>query len=224
MTHTFSVRERYYLILSAVFTLIAVFSNIISIKMVTLPFLNIDIPAGLLTYPFTFLISDLVTEIYGVSKAKWMVYVALGMNIFSIGILELALWLPTNNEEHQKAFQIVLGLGSLRIISSFISYIAAQIVDIQIYAYIKKLTGSRYLWLRNNLSTWVSQLIDTVVIDMLYLYWGLGMTFQEVLPIMVFSYLYKSAFSFLSTPLLYLGVSLIQKERPLMLKARTQRS
>lgn len=224
MSNTLSRMEKSYLVLCTSFTLIAVFSNIISIKLVTLPYLNIQIPAGLLIYPLTFLLSDLVTEIFGVAKAKWMVYVALGMNIFSIGILELALWLPTSNEEHQKAFQIVLGLGTLRIVSSLISYIIAQIVDIQVYASIKKRTGSRYLWLRNNLSTCISQMIDTILIDILYLYWGLGMAFQDVLPIMVFSYLYKAVFSFLLTPLLYSGVSFLQNGTPLFLRIRTQKS
>ena len=128
--------EKLYHAICAVFCVIVVFSNIISAKMVVLPYLNFSIPAGLITYPLTFLLSDLVTEIYGVKKAKLMIYIALGMNLLSFGIIELSLWLPTETFESQNAFREVLGLSGLRIISSLTAYVIAQIVDIQLYALI----------------------------------------------------------------------------------------
>ena len=158
--------------------------------MVILPFLAISIPAGLVTYPLTFLLSDLVTEIYGAKMAKMMVYIALGMNLLSFGIIQLGILLPTAGIEEQKAFDGVLGLSGLRIFSSLISYLTSQLVDIKLYAAIKRWTGSKFLWLRNNASTCISQLVDTVMIDLIFLWWGLGMNMVEILPIMIFSYLY----------------------------------
>lgn len=200
-----------YQILSTSFAVIVVISNIISVKMVKLPlFGDFSIPVGLITYPLTFLLSDLVTEIYGAKKAKLMVYVALGMNLVSFGIIELALVIPAHSAEEQRAFQAIMGLSGLRIFSSLAAYIAAQVVDIQLYAWIKRLTNSRFLWLRNNGSTFASQIVDTVIVDLIFLWWGLSMPMAEVVPIMVFAYAYKAFFSLAGTPLFYLCVYMVR--------------
>jgi uncharacterized integral membrane protein (TIGR00697 family) len=199
-----------YQTICAAFCVIVVMSNILSAKMILVPFLDLIIPAGLVTYPLTFLLSDLVTEVFGARRAKLMVYIALGMSLLSFVMIQIGLMLPTSQMEEQKAFQAVLGLSGLRIFSSLISYVTSQIVDIQIYAAIKRWTGPQMLWLRNNASTCISQLVDTVMIDIIFLWWGLGMAMDEVAPIMFFSYIYKAFFSVACTPLFYLFVFLIK--------------
>jgi len=201
-----------YQILSAAFCVIVVISNIISIKMVSLPFFNFSIPAGLVTYPLTFLLSNLVTEIFGAKEARMMVYTAFVMSLLSFGMIQFALLLPTDTLEDQSTFQTVLGLSGLRIFSSLTAYIIAQIADIQLYALIKRWTGPSFLWLQNNGSTCASQIIDTVVVDMIFLYWGLGMEMRQVWPIMLFSYTYKAIFSFSCTPLFYACVFVIRRQ------------
>lgn len=200
-----------YQIICTAFCVIVVLSNIISAKLIQLPlFQDFCIPAGLITYPLTFLLSDLVTEIYGAKKAKFMVYTAFGMSLLSFGIIQVALILPSPDLENQQGFHNTLGLSRLRIFSSLTAYLIAQVADVQLYAWIKTLTGDKFLWLRNNGSTLISQLIDTVVIDIIYLYWGLKMNMGQVFPIMLFSYAYKSAFSAMSTPFLYFFLFLIK--------------
>jgi uncharacterized integral membrane protein (TIGR00697 family) len=187
-----------------------VLSNILSVKMVALPLLAFSIPAGLITYPLTFLLSDLVTEVFGAKRAKLMVYIALAMSLLSFGVIQVALMLPESGPDEQTAFQTVLGLSGLRIFSSLISYMTSQLVDIQLYAAIKRWTGPKFLWLRNNCSTCVSQIVDTAMIDLIFLWWGLGMTMAEVAPIMLFSYTYKAFFSVACTPIFYLLVFVIR--------------
>lgn len=199
-----------YQVICASFCVIVVISNILSAKMTTLPLLALSIPAGLITYPLTFLLSDLVTEIFGAKRAKLMVYIALGMSLLSFGMIQVALLLPATGFDEQQAFQTVLGLSGLRIFSSLISYLTSQLVDIQLYAAIKRWTGPKFLWLRNNGSTCVSQIVDTVMIDLIFLWWGLGMPMSEVAPIMVFSYAYKAFFSVACTPIFYFLVFLIR--------------
>ena len=206
------VMEKVYHVLSATFCVIVVLSNIISAKMVVLPYIDFSIPAGLVTYPLTFFLSDLVTEFFGPKKAKFMVYVGLGMNLLSFGIIELALWLPIDKPVSQNTLREVLGLSGLRIFSSVVAYTIAQIVDIQLYTLIKKWTGTSFLWLRNNGSTCISQMIDTLTIDIIFLYWGLNMEIYQVLSIMIFSYAYKAIFSAATTPLLYFCVFFLQKQ------------
>lgn len=200
-----------YQIVSAAFCVIVVVSNIISAKMVTFPFVdNFSVPAGLITYPLTFLLSDLITEVFGVKRAKLMVYIAFAMCLLSYAIIQVALFLPPHSGQND-AFSEILGTSSLRIFSSLTAYLVSQVVDIQVYAWIKSLTGVRFLWLRNNASTCLSQLVDTVLIDLIFLYWGLGMTMGDVLPIILFSFAYKACFSVANTPLFYLCVFLVKK-------------
>lgn len=200
-----------YQVISASFCVIVVVSNILSAKMILLPFFALSIPAGLITYPLTFLISDLVTEIFGPKHAKLMVYLALAMSLLSFCMIDLALMLPESTFNTSNAFQAVLGLSGLRIFSSLISYVTAQLVDIQLYAAIKRWTGPHHLWLRNNGSTCISQMVDTIMVDLIFLWWGLQIPMQEVFPIIVFSYAYKAFFSLASTPLFYLLVFLIRR-------------
>jgi uncharacterized integral membrane protein (TIGR00697 family) len=200
-----------YQSISTAFCVIVIISNIISAKMIPLPYFeDFCIPAGAITYPFTFLLSDLVTEFFGANKAKRMVYITLGMNILAFGILQVALSIPAHSSEQNSAFQAVLGLSGLRIFSSLTAYSIAQLVDIQIYAMIKRWTGLRFLWVRANGSTWVSQLVDTVLIDLIFLYWGMGMELAQVMTIMLFSFAYKACISMAGTPLFYLCVFVIR--------------
>jgi len=202
-----------YQVISAAFCSIVVISNILSAKMVALPFFDFSIPAGLIAYPLTFLLSDLVTEIYGPKRAKLMIYIALGMSLLSFLLIQGVVLLPTSDSSQQTAFVSVMGASNLRIFSSLIAYTTSQIVAIYIYTLIKRKTHLKSLWLRCNGSTWVSQIVDTFMIDILFLYWGLGMAITEVLPIMLFSYIYKAFFSVASTPLFYLSVYLVRGKR-----------
>lgn len=210
MTVNQSPSNTFYQMMCSTFCILVVMSNLISAKMVHLPYFDLILPAGLITYPLTFLISDLVTEFFGEKQAKIMVYIALGMNLLSFGIIQLALQLPSSVGAEQAAFQTVLGLSGWRIFSSLTAYLIAQLVDIKLYAWIKSWTGLRFLWLRNNGSTCVSQILDTVIIDVLYLYTGLGMEWAQVLPIMFTSYAYKAFCSVANTPIFYLCVYLMK--------------
>jgi len=203
-----------YQVICASFCVIAVLSNMISVKMVKLPFFaDFNIPAGLFTYPLTFLLGDLVTEVYGAKKARLMVYIALGMNVLQFVFIQVALIMPASTPEEQKAFEAIMGLSGLRIFSSLTAYIVAQLAGIYVYALIKRWTNSRHLWLRNNGATIVAQILDTVIVDIIFLYWGLNMGMDRVMPIMVFSYVFKTAFGAANTPLLYLFVYLIEGRR-----------
>lgn len=209
MNRLFTPQITYQLICSS-FSVIVVISNILSAKMIILPLFSFNVPAGLIVYPMTFLLSDLVTEVFGPKKAKQMVYIALAMSLLSVAVIQMSLIFPGADLAGHKAFQSVLGLTGLRVFSSFISYLTSQVVDIQLYDAIKRWTGPKWLWLRNNGSTCASQIIDTVMIDLIFLWWGLGMTMAEVAPIMLFSYLYKACFSIACTPLFYILVFIVR--------------
>jgi len=202
-----------YQVICTAFSVIVILANIISAKMVRLPLFDLSVPAGVIIYPITFLLSALVTEVFGAQKARFMVYMAFVMSILSIGIIQLALLLPANGSEEQGMFQTVMGRCDLRIFSSLIAYLVAQLIEIQLFSLIKRWTGAPLLWLRNNGSATLAQLIDTIVVDLIFLYWGMGMSFYQVLPVITISFLYKIVFSVANTPLLYLGIFCLGRQR-----------
>jgi uncharacterized integral membrane protein (TIGR00697 family) len=113
---------------------------------------------------------------------------------------------------NRNAFQTVMGLNSLVMSASLIAYVVGQIIDIQLYAWIKQMTGPDLLWLRNNGSTLVSQMVDTIIVNLIHLYWGLGIELSIVLKMMLFSYVYKAIFSIINTPIFY-GCVFLAKHR-----------
>ncbi len=104
--------------------MIAVISNIISAKMVRVPmFDNVVIPAGLITFAFTFMLADLVTELYGSKAARLMVNIAVAMNLLSYALIQFAVVLPGVSSSEQDAFTTILGLSGWRIFSSLAAFV-----------------------------------------------------------------------------------------------------
>jgi uncharacterized integral membrane protein (TIGR00697 family) len=203
---------KFYSLLSAIFSVVVITSNIISAKMVSLPiFQNFAFPAGLITYPLTFFLSDFVTEIFGARKAKEMVYQALGLSVLASLIIQAALFLPGATPENHRHFDEVLGLNGVLVFASLTAYVFCQMTDIRLYAFIKQWTGERHLWLRSNGSTLIAQLIDTAIVNLIYLKLGAKMPLPFVFAVMLFSYIYKCTFSLALTPLFYLCVRLFKR-------------
>lgn len=203
--------------ITAAFSVIVVISNIISAKLFFLPiFENFAIPAGLITYPITFLLSDLMTELYGQAQAKKMIWTAFALSLLSLGVIEAALALPSAPLESQAPFEAVLGLNFWIVIASLTAFLIAQSLDVYLYAAIKKWTGEPHLWIRNNGSTLASQIVDTFTVNWIYLFFGLGMNLEAIASIALFSYLYKALFSIALTPFFYLLVTLGRRTNALV--------
>ena len=195
-----------YLILTALFVTSLVVSNLIFQKFFFWnPFgwFPFELSVGLLPYPITFLITDVISEIYGKKKANQIVVTGIFASIFSILIVLVAnyttatAWSPVDNLVYTKVF----GLSPLAVLASMLAYLFAQFIDIRIYHFWKQKTKGNHLWLRNNLSTFSSQFIDTFVVVLL-------LSLFNVLPWNVFGKLILSGFLFkvliaaLDTPVL----------------------
>jgi uncharacterized integral membrane protein (TIGR00697 family) len=172
-----------------------------------------ELSVGILPYPITFLITDLISEIYGKKKANQVVIAGIFASFFSMGILWMANVVPalSNSPVDDATFQTVFALSPVAVLASMMAYLGAQFVDIRLYHLWKKLTKGRMLWLRNNFSTFSSQFIDTFsVISLLSLFgvlewdlfWGLVLS----------GFLFKVFVAALDTPLLYLFVFLFRKK------------
>lgn len=199
-----------YLILAALFITSLVVSNLIFQKFFSWDFFGIytfEISVGILPYPITFLVTDLISEIYGKKKANQVVIAGIFASFFSLLIIYVAdvvpatSWSPIDNT----IFNNVFGLSVLAVFSSMIAYLLAQFVDIRIYHYWKTLTKGRHLWLRNNFSTITSQFLDTF--SVLFLLCSFGIIEWNLFGKLLLSgFLFKVMVAFLDTPILYLAV------------------
>ncbi len=199
-----------YLILAALFIASLVTSNLIFQKFFYWEPFNLfrfEVSVGILPYPITFLITDVLSEIYGKKKANQVVIAGIFASFFSMLIILASDYVPAINSSpvNNETFNKVFGLSPLAVLASMLAYLAAQFIDIRIFHFWKKLTKGKHLWLRNNFSTFLSQFIDTFTVLFL-------LCSFKILPWNIFGSLLLSGFLFkvlvaaLDTPILYLIV------------------
>ena len=199
-----------YLILAAIFIASLVVSNLIFQKFFSWDFFGIytfEISVGILPYPITFLVTDLISEIYGKKKANQVVITGIFASAFSLLIVFLSdaapatAWSPIGNE----IFHQVFGLSGLAVFASAMAYLVAQFVDIRIYHFWKVKTKGRHLWLRNNFSTITSQFLDTF--SVLFLLCSFGVIEWDLFGILLLNgFLFKLLVALTDTPVLYFCV------------------
>lgn len=171
-----------------------------------------EISVGILPYPITFLITDLISEIYGKKKANEVVFGGIIASFFAMGIIYISnvvpatSWSPVSDE----MFSTVFGSTSIAVISSMLAYLFAQFVDIQIYHFWKSITKGKHLWLRNNFSTFLSQFIDTATVLILLCSFG-EIQWRLFTGLLMAGFLFKVIIAALDTPILYIFVFFIRK-------------
>ena len=116
-----------------------------------------------------------------------------------------------NIEKMVEAFNAVFSLPGVLITASMTAYLVAQLIDIRIFHLVKKITNSKYLWLRNNFSTMCSQLVDTVIVNTIFLGFGMNLDTATIIQIIICNYLVKIIIAAIDTPLVYLAVFYIKK-------------
>lgn len=228
----YSRYERVYLVLAATFVVLLVLTNVIGTKLFRSPLdPGFALTTGILTYPLTFLVTDLVSEIYGKRRADFMVVLGFFMSLLMLFVLQTSVWVVphpywvpaegffadgatraagaeamTGLGAYQHAWESVFSLNGLLLFGSMLAYAVAQFTDNWLYHFWKDLTQGRHLWLRNNGSTWVSQLVDTAIVNSILFYLGFGMEFWQGVEIMGTIYLHKLLIAALDTPVIYAGV------------------
>ena len=212
--------QRIYLFLGALFITSLVVSNLIFQKFFYwYPFeIEIfgaklfEISVGILPYPLTFLITDLISEIYGKKRANQIVVAGIFASVFSLLIILVGSAVPAieNSPLSDELFDRVFGNSAIAVFASMTAYLCAQFIDIQIYHFWKRLTQGRHLWLRNNFSTWFSQFIDTFSIVFLLCAFGV-LPWSSFKGLLISGFLFKVMVAALDTPLLYLGVYIFRR-------------
>ncbi len=212
---------RIYLFLGALFITSLVVSNLIFQKFFFWkPFGDahlfgaplFELSVGILPYPVTFLITDLISEIYGRKKANQVVTAGIFASFFSMGIILLAHVAPAISDSpvDDATFGRVFALSPIAVLASMMAYLFAQYIDIAIYHFWKNLTGGRHLWLRNNFSTFSSQTVDTFTVVFLLCTFGV-LPWDKFYGLFVAGVIFKIMIAVLDTPFLYLFVYIFRR-------------
>ena len=206
--------KKIHLYLAAIFIAALVVCNLIANKFITieLGFKTFVISAGILPYPITFLITDILSEIYGKKKTARIVWAGFGASLFVLGVLLLAQQFTAieGSPVDDDTFNKVFGNSWRGIFASMTAYLCAQLIDVRIYHFWKEKTAGKHLWLRNNFSTIFSQLVDTTLV-VCVLFLGVR-SHSEILQFILDGWLFKMLCAFIDTPLLYASTSLIRKK------------
>ncbi|MDX1471157.1 MAG: queuosine precursor transporter [Flavobacteriaceae bacterium] len=215
-----------YLFLAALFITSLVVSNLIFQKFFYWYPLDVEIlgtrlfeiSVGILPYPLTFLITDLISEIYGKKNANRVVVAGIFASAFSLLIVFTANHVPATNWSPvgDSMFSTVFGSTAIAVFASMMAYLLAQFIDIQIYHFWKRLTKGKHLWLRNNFSTFLSQFVDTFTV--LFLLCSFGKIQWDLFTgLLIAGFIFKVLVAILDTPLLYLCVYLMRRRFKLQL-------
>jgi uncharacterized integral membrane protein (TIGR00697 family) len=202
--------QKIYLILGALFVASLVASNLIFQKFFYWDFFGLytfEISVGILPYPITFLITDIISEVYGKRKANQIVTIGIFASFFSMlivfvsGIVPATDWSPVSDTLFNKVF----GATAIAVLASMLAYLFAQYIDIQLFHFWKRLTKGKHLWLRNNFSTFLSQFVDTFTVLILLCSFG-KIEWKLFSSLLLSGFLFKVLIAALDTPLLYLAV------------------
>ena len=179
---------------------------------------QLNASVAIFVFPLIFTINDIIIEVYGKERIRSLIRSALVV-VFLIMIFSLlAINLPpsTRFAESEAAYDSVFGKSARIAFASLAAFAIAEFTDVLIFVHLRKKLGKNSLWLRNNVSNIISQLLDTTIFITLAFY-GLGKPVMDnilfLTSIIVPYWLLKSAMSILETPLVYLGVNWLKKDK-----------
>lgn len=184
---------------------------------IPLAFFNVlSVSAGTIVFPILFLITDVVAEVHGRKKVQEFIMIGVASMLVMIIAVWIAVQLPASERSLDGgAFNTVLGVSIRMAIASVIAFVVAQLHDVWAFEFWKRKTSGRFLWLRNNASTIVSQLIDSVVFMFIAFYrtapmWDATFVVSLIIPL----WLIKILLAGIDTPFAYLGVWWMKKKAP----------
>lgn len=200
--------EVWFQFLLSTFIALIVVSNVITGKLIQVG--RFTLPGATLFYPFTFLLTDIVGEIWGKERGfRLVLWGFYGNMILLLGSVFI-LWAPAPGFfEHQDAYRVVLGATPRIVLGSMVAYLVSQYHDVWSFAFWKEKTRGKHKWLRNNLSTMVSQLMDTGIFTLIAFY-GVVPN-PALLQIATSQYLFKFLIALIDTPFFYMITSALER-------------
>ena len=197
--------------LSMGFITVLVVANITAVKLISLN--GADgwvVPVAVIAYPFTFLFTDTISEVYGRRTASVVVWLGFAMSLIMVALVYVAGVIPPANFwDGQASYERILGSVPRVVLASMVAYLVSQQHDVFAFHFWRRRTGGRHLWWRNNASTVLSQAVDTALF--ISIAFGGTVAGNVLWTMMVTQYLLKLAIAALDTPLVYALVGAVRK-------------
>jgi uncharacterized integral membrane protein (TIGR00697 family) len=202
-------KQRFFVWLTALFVAALVTGDFVGGKFWVL--FGHNLSAGIIPFPLTFVLTDIVNEFYGTEGARRLTFVGLGAAAFVWGIITLSLHLPTSPESPipDAVFRGAFGTSARLYVASLTAYLIGQMLDISIFLILRKMTGHRLLWLRATGSTVLSQMIDSLSVSFVFLVGTRPLSF--IIANAANNYVGKLIMAILLTPLIYLGHGVMRR-------------
>ena len=192
--------------LFALFVASMVMVNTLGTKIISIA--GIRVSVGIFFVPVLFLVTDIIGEVFGRAEASRFVNMATVMLVLLFVMMALCIVIPPNESwGMQEQYAAVFGSSLRMTIASLVSFVVSQQLDVIMFSFWGKVTKGKHLWIRNNLSTIVSQLIDTTIFEFIA-FWHLNDKFTTayIISLIIPYWLFKVVFALLDTPFCYLGV------------------
>jgi uncharacterized integral membrane protein (TIGR00697 family) len=184
---------------------------------------TLNFTAGVIVWPFVFILTDVINEYFGVRGVRYISWVAVGLISYAylvayatISLAPAKFWVDINAgmgvPNIQTAFAQIFGQGMWTICGSIVAFMVGQLVDVVIFHRILKMTGEKYVWLRATASTAVSQILDSFIV--LYIAFVIGpqhWSIPQFLAVGTVNYVYKMTAAIVLIPLLYVGRVFIER-------------
>ncbi|NIV93008.1 queuosine precursor transporter [candidate division KSB1 bacterium] len=212
-TPTSHLYENIFAGFMAVFVTFVVLTNTVGMKLFTL--FGRTLPVSIIWYPLTFLVTDIVSEMYGARKARFLVIMGFAMSVVLLAFSLIGIALPVADVYPlQEDYANIFGPIWRLLFGSMAAYLLAQLIDVNMFHFWKRLTNGRHLWLRNNGSTMVSQFVDSFTVNTIFLYKNPVVftgDFADLMHIILGVYMIKVVIAAVDTPFCYLGVWIVEK-------------
>lgn len=184
----------------------------------TIGSLNLTASVALLTVPLIFSINDMVVEVYGRARARSIVYCGLIVVAVLLFMSLLATSLPSSPRFalDEAAYDTIFGKSARIAAASLIAFAFAELLDIWVFSKIREKMGASALWLRNNVSNFSAQFMDTIIFISLAFYAfeeSFGANFTFLIGLIIPYWLLKCAMSIIETPFVYVGVKWLKNDR-----------
>ena len=215
-------KQQLYLVLSGIFLVNALLAEIIGVKIFSVEKtfgLSGNLTAGVLVWPVVFITTDIINEYFGRKGVLRITFFTVGLILYAflviLGTTKLIpadFWLDLNKTDAQGrpfniefAYQSIFRQGLGIIIGSLVAFVIGQVLDASVFQAFRRVTGSKYIWLRATGSTLISQLVDSFVVLYVAFYLFGNWSMEQIISVAKFNYWYKFAAAIVLTPVLYLA-------------------
>jgi uncharacterized integral membrane protein (TIGR00697 family) len=200
--------SNWFLLVAALFVTCLIVSNIIAVKVIDVA--GMILPAAIIIFPISYILGDVLTEVYGFARARQVIWLGFLCNLFAVVAISLGGLLPAAVFwEGQGAWDMILGAVPRILVASFLAYLVGELVNSYVLARLKVAMEGRHLWVRTIGSTLAGQLLDSAIF--------ITIAFAGIMPLPVLlgaiitQWLVKSAYEALATPLTYAAVAFLKR-------------